>query len=77
MKAMSEIQFPPALPGKPKKKRKGIFMRIRPEIERVIRVSARQKGMTQAHFLETCVALHGADAKAGLCFKFEILKQPA
>ena len=68
---MSEIHFPAA---KPKTKRKGMFMRIRPEIERVIRVSARQKKMTQAHFLETCVALHGADAKAGLSFRFELVK---
>jgi hypothetical protein len=65
---MSEIKFPRE---RPRKKRKGMFMRIRPEIERVIRISARRKNMTQAHFLETCVALHGADAKAGMVFRFE------
>jgi len=30
--------------------------------------------MTQVHFVETCVALYGNDAKAGLCFTFALKK---
>lgn len=53
------------------RRRVGMYIRLKPEFIRCIRQSAKRKKMTQADFIQCCVALHGKDARTGLLFKFE------
>lgn len=74
---MYQITFPKA--NARKRKKKGMFFRFDPNFARCLEVEARRKGMTQADYLQTCMALHGCDAKPGLAFRFERVNetQPA
>jgi hypothetical protein len=69
---MFQITFPKAIARK--RKKKGMFFRFDPHFARCLEVEARRKGMTQADYLQTCMALHGCDAEPGLAFRFEMVK---
>ena len=55
-------------------KKKGMYFRFPDFMARCIEVEARRKHLSQVDYLCTCVALNGMNVKAGLTFKFEIVK---
>jgi len=71
---MIEITFPGRRPAR---KRTGMLIRFRPELEQSIKLMARKSGMTITNFVSAAVCLHGKEVEPGMTFRIVLVPRPA